>query len=65
MRTGEATRQYSGHFQRLLCCAWSGVNPDVIYSGGFDSTLQVWNISTASAVVAGNLAHLNIKNFFW
>ncbi|XP_044225520.1 gem-associated protein 5 [Thunnus albacares] len=36
---------YRGHVGYLLCVDWSPVDPDVIWTGGKDFTLQEWRVS--------------------
>lgn len=36
---------YQGHTGYLLCVDWSPVDPDVIWTGGKDFTVQEWRIS--------------------
>uniref|UniRef100_A0A669B928 Gem nuclear organelle associated protein 5 n=1 Tax=Oreochromis niloticus TaxID=8128 RepID=A0A669B928_ORENI len=40
-----AVSNYRGHVGYLLCVDWSPVDPDVIWTGGKDFTLQEWNVS--------------------
>uniref|UniRef100_A0A7N8WQZ1 Gem (nuclear organelle) associated protein 5 n=1 Tax=Mastacembelus armatus TaxID=205130 RepID=A0A7N8WQZ1_9TELE len=42
---GEAVCNYRGHVGYLLCVDWSPVDPDVIWSGGKDFTVQEWRVS--------------------
>uniref|UniRef100_A0A8C4H1X3 Gem (nuclear organelle) associated protein 5 n=1 Tax=Dicentrarchus labrax TaxID=13489 RepID=A0A8C4H1X3_DICLA len=41
----EALSNYRGHVGYLLCVDWSPVDPDVIWTGGKDFTLQEWRVS--------------------
>lgn len=36
---------YRGHVGYLLCVDWSPVDPDVVWTGGKDFTLQEWRVS--------------------
>lgn len=36
---------YRGHVGYLLCVDWSPVDPDVIWTGGKDFTVQEWTVS--------------------
>uniref|UniRef100_A0A3Q4H9G2 Gem (nuclear organelle) associated protein 5 n=1 Tax=Neolamprologus brichardi TaxID=32507 RepID=A0A3Q4H9G2_NEOBR len=40
-----AVCNYRGHVGYLLCVDWSPVDPDVIWTGGKDFTLQEWSVS--------------------
>lgn len=40
-----AVSNYRGHVGYLLCVDWSPVDPDVIWTGGKDFTLQEWRVS--------------------
>ncbi|XP_012776155.3 gem-associated protein 5 [Maylandia zebra] len=40
-----AVSNYRGHVGYLLCVDWSPVDPDVIWTGGKDFTLQEWSVS--------------------
>ncbi|XP_078121651.1 gem-associated protein 5 [Sander vitreus] len=40
-----AVCNYRGHSGYLLCVDWSPVDPDVIWTGGKDFTLQEWRVS--------------------
>ncbi|XP_040907522.1 gem-associated protein 5 [Toxotes jaculatrix] len=40
-----AVSNYRGHIGYLLCVDWSPVDPDVIWTGGKDFTLQEWRVS--------------------
>lgn len=40
-----AVSNYRGHVGYLLCVDWSPVDPDVIWTGGKDFTLQEWKVS--------------------
>uniref|UniRef100_A0A3Q3WYD6 Uncharacterized protein n=1 Tax=Mola mola TaxID=94237 RepID=A0A3Q3WYD6_MOLML len=40
-----ALSNYRGHTGYLLCVDWSPVDPDVIWTGGKDFTVQEWRIS--------------------
>ncbi|KAM9333778.1 gem-associated protein 5 [Pholidichthys leucotaenia] len=40
-----AISNYRGHAGHLLCVDWSPVDPDVVWSGGKDSTVQEWSVS--------------------
>ncbi|XP_029304088.1 gem-associated protein 5 [Cottoperca gobio] len=40
-----AVSNYRGHAGYLLCVDWSPVDPDVIWTGGKDFTLQEWRVS--------------------
>lgn len=40
-----ALANYRGHVGYLLSVDWSPVDPDVIWTGGRDSTVQEWRIS--------------------
>uniref|UniRef100_A0A7N8YHC7 Gem (nuclear organelle) associated protein 5 n=1 Tax=Mastacembelus armatus TaxID=205130 RepID=A0A7N8YHC7_9TELE len=40
-----AVCNYRGHVGYLLCVDWSPVDPDVIWSGGKDFTVQEWRVS--------------------
>ncbi|KAA8586505.1 hypothetical protein FQN60_000341, partial [Etheostoma spectabile] len=41
----EAVCNYRGHRGYLLCVDWSPVDPDAIWTGGKDFTLQEWRVS--------------------
>lgn len=41
----EALANYRGHVGFLLCVDWSPTDPDVIWTGGKDFTVQEWKIS--------------------
>ncbi len=41
----EPVSNYRGHVGYLLCVDWSPVDPDVIWTGGKDFTLQEWRVS--------------------
>lgn len=36
---------YRGHSGRLLCVQWSPVDPDLVWTGGDDFTIQEWAVS--------------------
>ncbi|KAM8835184.1 gem-associated protein 5 [Synchiropus picturatus] len=36
---------YRGHMSSLLCVDWSPVDPDLVWTGGKDFTLQEWRVS--------------------
>ncbi|KAM3869078.1 gem-associated protein 5 [Diretmus argenteus] len=40
-----AVSNYRGHAGHLLCVDWSPVDPDVVWTGGKDSTVQEWSVS--------------------
>lgn len=40
-----AVSNYRGHTGYLLCVDWSPVDPDVIWTGGKDFTVQEWKVS--------------------
>ncbi|KAK2828028.1 hypothetical protein Q5P01_019062 [Channa striata] len=40
-----AVANYRGHVGYLLCVDWSPVDPDVIWTGGKDFTVQEWRVS--------------------
>uniref|UniRef100_A0A665TMK7 Uncharacterized protein n=1 Tax=Echeneis naucrates TaxID=173247 RepID=A0A665TMK7_ECHNA len=40
-----AVSNYRGHIGYLLCVDWSPVDPDVIWTGGKDFTVQEWRVS--------------------
>ncbi|XP_030601912.1 gem-associated protein 5 [Archocentrus centrarchus] len=40
-----AVSNYRGHVGYLLCVDWSPVDPDVIWTGGKDFTVQEWSVS--------------------
>ncbi|XP_072230388.1 gem-associated protein 5 [Leuresthes tenuis] len=40
-----ALSNYRGHAGYLLCADWSPVDPDVIWTGGKDFTVQEWKVS--------------------
>ncbi|XP_041807996.1 gem-associated protein 5 isoform X2 [Chelmon rostratus] len=40
-----AVSNYRGHVGYVLCVDWSPVDPDVIWTGGKDFTLQEWRVS--------------------
>lgn len=40
-----AVSNYRGHVGYLLSVDWSPVDPDVIWTGGKDFTLQEWSVS--------------------
>ncbi|XP_061606965.1 gem-associated protein 5 isoform X2 [Phyllopteryx taeniolatus] len=40
-----ALSNYRGHVGYLLCVDWSPVDPDVIWTGGKDFTVQEWRVS--------------------
>lgn len=41
----EPLANYRGHVGYLLSVDWSPVDPDVIWTGGKDSTVQEWRVS--------------------
>lgn len=41
----EAVCNYRGHNGRVLCVQWSPVNPDLIWTGADDFTVQEWAVS--------------------
>lgn len=40
-----AVSNYRGHVGYLLCVDWSPVDPDVVWTGGKDFTVQEWKVS--------------------
>lgn len=40
-----AVANYRGHMGYLLCVDWSPVDPDLVWTGGKDFTVQEWNVS--------------------
>ena len=36
---------FHGHIGRLLCVQWSGLDPDVVISGGDDFCVHQWRVS--------------------
>ncbi|KAK2882258.1 gem-associated protein 5 [Channa argus] len=40
-----AVSNYRGHVGYLLCVDWSPVDPDVVWTGGKDFTVQEWRVS--------------------
>lgn len=41
----EPVCNYRGHHGRVLCVQWSPVNPDLIWTGADDFTVQEWAVS--------------------
>lgn len=41
----EPVCNYRGHNGRVLCVQWSPVNPDLIWTGADDFTVQEWAVS--------------------
>ena len=63
VKCGEGVANYRAHHGRLLSVMWSSLDPDVIYTGGDDFTIQAWNIlqQTHKIPPAGKL-HQMIKD---
>ncbi len=45
VRKGEPVANFRDHGGRLLCAHWSGLDPDLIYTGADDFTAQAWKVS--------------------
>ena len=45
MKQGTPVANYRGHSGRLMTVTWSPADPDIIYTGGDDFTVQPWKIS--------------------
>ena len=40
-----ALAQFKGHWGRVLTCQFSGLDSDIVITGGSDSSLYVWKVS--------------------
>ena len=45
MVKGQPLANFRSHVGRVMCVAWSYLDPDVVYSGGEDGTLRPWRPS--------------------
>ncbi|XP_070198207.1 gem-associated protein 5-like, partial [Littorina saxatilis] len=45
VKKGVALAQFKGHWGRVLTCQFSGLDPDLVLTGGSDSTLMMWRVS--------------------
>lgn len=45
MQKEEGLCNYRGHRGRLLCVQWSPVDPDLVWTGADDFTVQEWAVS--------------------
>lgn len=58
----EALSNYRGHIGYLLCVDWSPVDPDVIWTGGKDFTLQEWRVSKQEFTKPPKGKHLSLQH---
>ncbi|KAI8393546.1 excision repair cross-complementing rodent repair deficiency, complementation group 8, isoform CRA_f [Radiomyces spectabilis] len=49
LRSGALTHSLTGHHGAVLSCAWSPRQEHILFSGGNDGTLRVWDIRRAAA----------------
>eukprot|EP00030_Apusomonadida_sp_AF-17_P000491 a174780_71.p1 GENE.a174780_71~~a174780_71.p1 ORF type:complete len:352 (-),score=125.04 a174780_71:36-1058(-) len=47
---GRAGDRLSGHSSRVFCVRFSPSDPNILVSGGWDDTLQVWDLREANAI---------------
>ena len=45
VQAGEGIANFRGHSGRVLSVAWSDLDPDIVYSGSEDFSLQAWSIA--------------------
>ena len=45
VQKGVALAQFKGHWGRVLTCQFSGLDPDLVLTGGSDSALMLWRVS--------------------
>ena len=43
--TGTSKACFQGHIGRLLCVQWSGLDPDIVITGGDDFCVHQWRVS--------------------
>lgn len=58
----EAVSNYRGHVGYLLCVDWSPVDPDLIWTGGKDFTLQEWRVSKQEFTKPPKGEHLSLQH---
>lgn len=56
-----ALANYRGHVGFLLCVDWSPTDPDVIWTGGKDFTVQEWRISKQDFTKPPKGDHLSLQ----
>ncbi|KAL8569268.1 hypothetical protein ACOMHN_029889 [Nucella lapillus] len=49
VQKGTALAGFKGHWGRILTCQFSGLDPDLVITGGSDSKLLVWRVSEQPA----------------
>ncbi|XP_076371362.1 gem-associated protein 5-like isoform X2 [Tachypleus tridentatus] len=43
--TGTPVANFAGHHGRVFCVEWNPLDPDLVFSGGEDFTIQQWRVS--------------------
>lgn len=57
--SGLPIANYRGHSEKLLCCAFSSIDSNVVFSGGEDYCLLRWRIDAQTNTTPPNECNLN------
>ncbi|KAL0086049.1 WD40-repeat-containing domain protein [Phycomyces blakesleeanus] len=60
IKSGASAHTLIGHTGSVYCCVWSNYQDHVLYTGGEDGTIRVWDIRKASACL-GSLDNENAE----